>query len=135
MKWRLGASLLLFLLSFSFSVRGQESTDTYPGQQQIEDSLQSLNNIEGFTQVLEQKQNDTETRVTNIENKASEISDSLKKLQETSEQALLNKDLLLRESEAKSKKLEQTLSFFKGFSAATGISSVVLTLLLIVVVL
>ena len=127
-------AVLCFLLSFALA-QGQESTDTYPGQQQIEDSLQSLNNIEGFTQVLEQKQKDTETRVTNIENKASEISDSLRKLQETSEQALTSKELLLQESEEKSKKLERTLSFFKGFSAATGISSVVLTLLLIVVVL
>ena len=135
MRVALGVLLVTFFSLFSLRGWGQESTDTYPGQQQIEDSLQSLNNIESYTQVLEQKQNDTETRVTNIENKASEISDSLKKLQETSEQALLNKDLQLEESEAKSKKLERTLSFFKGFSAATGISSVVLTLLLIVVVL
>ena len=135
MKARLGAFLLLSFSVFSLLAQESGSTDTYPGQQQIEDSMQSLSNIESFTQVLEQKQIDTEERVTNIESKASEISDSLKKLQETSEQALLNKESLLQESEAKSRKLERTLSFFKGFSAATGISSVVLTLLLIVVVL
>ena len=134
MKYAIGGLLLWLFWFVSLLVWAQESTDTYPGQVQIEDSFESLSNIESYTQVLEQKQSDTEARVNSIESTVSEISGSLKKLQETSEQALLNKDLQLKESEAKSKKLERTLSFFRGFSVATGIGSIVSTLLLVVVV-
>ena len=134
MKYAIGGLLLWLFWFVSLLVWAQESTDTYPGQVQIEDSFESLSNIESYTQVLEQKQSDTEARVNSIESTVSEISGSLKKLQETSEQALLSKDLQLKESEAKSKKLERTLSFFRGFSVATGIGSIVSTLLLVVVV-
>ena len=95
---------------------------------------QELEQYREFTQVLEQKQSDTEARVNSIESTVSEISGSLKKLQETSEQALLNKDSQLKESEEKLKKSERTSSFFKGFSVVTGIGSVVSTLLLVIVV-
>ena len=134
MKYAIGGLLLWLFWFVSLLVWAQESTDTYPGQVQIEDSFESLSNIESYTQVLEQKQSDTEARVNSIESTVSEISGSLKKLQETSEQAWLSKDLQLKESEAKSKKLERTLSFFRGFSVATGIGSIVSTLLLVVVV-
>jgi hypothetical protein len=86
----------------------------------IEDSRRSLDSIDSYALMLEQKLNDTET--------------FFQEYQTASEEAYKSKEMELQESEAKRRESEKTSNFWKGFSIASGSGSLILTAVLVLVI-